>query len=103
MILFSRCLGFSCEGMPTHVTELPLPLPLLDEDSSLYCRGGAFAIPPAAAVYTAASLIVPSLASIFNEWALKRRMETSVHLQVRQCCSSKVQGCERQKMKRAVE
>ena len=75
------------------------PLPLLDEDWAMCCRGGAFAIPPAAAVYTAASLIVPSLASIFNEWALKRRMETSVHLQVCWRSSLTVRGCEKKTMK----
>lgn len=44
-------------------------------------RQGALKLPPAAVLYTGASLVVPSLASIFNEWALKRHMDTSVHLQ----------------------
>lgn len=43
--------------------------------------GAGHAVPPAAVVCTGASLLVPSLASIFNEWALKRQLDTSVHLQ----------------------
>lgn len=45
------------------------------------CREGAAAIPAAAVCYAGASLFVPSTASIFNEWALKRQMDTSLHLQ----------------------
>ena len=38
-------------------------------------------IPWAAIICTAGTLVVPSSASIFNEWALKRNTETSIHLQ----------------------
>ncbi|KAK9837659.1 hypothetical protein WJX74_002350 [Apatococcus lobatus] len=36
---------------------------------------------PAAVAFTFGSITVPSLASVYNEAALKRQMETSVHLQ----------------------
>lgn len=50
------------------------------------CGGGAGAgaldsITPAAVAFTAASITVPSLASVYNEAALKRHMDTSVLLQ----------------------
>jgi hypothetical protein len=47
-----------------------------------YCAGdGAAGIAPAAVLYTAASVVVPSLASVYNEFALKKHMDTSVLLQ----------------------
>jgi hypothetical protein len=32
-------------------------------------------------MYTAGSVIIPSMGSVFNEFALKKHMDTSVHLQ----------------------
>ena len=49
-----------------------------------YCstEGGAGdTIAPMAIVYTIGSITIPSLASVYNEFALKRHMETSVLLQ----------------------
>ena len=37
---------------------------------------------PAAALCTLGSVTVPSLASVFNEFALKKHMDTSMHEQV---------------------
>lgn len=37
----------------------------------------------AAVLYTLGSVTIPSLASVYNEMALKKHMDTSVHLQVR--------------------
>ena len=42
---------------------------------------------PAAALCTLGSVTVPSLASVFNEFALKKHMDTSVHEQVGTCTS----------------
>ena len=36
----------------------------------------------AAVLYTLGSVTIPSLASVYNELALKKHMDTSVHLQV---------------------
>ena len=36
----------------------------------------------AAVLYTLGSVTIPSLASVYNEMALKKHMDTSVHLQV---------------------
>ena len=48
----------------------------------LRCRGGGGDMFTAAAiVYTLGSVTVPSLASVYNEFALKKHMETSVHEQ----------------------
>lgn len=33
-------------------------------------------------LYTLGSVTIPSLASVYNEMALKKHMDTSVHLQV---------------------
>lgn len=49
-----------------------------------YCApsaGGGDVLAPAAIVYTIGSITVPSLASVYNEFALKKHMETSVLLQ----------------------
>jgi hypothetical protein len=48
-----------------------------------YCSSaaGGDVLAPAAILYTAGSITVPSLASVYNEFALKRHMETSVLLQ----------------------
>lgn len=49
-----------------------------------YCSnavGGGDVLAPAAIIYTFGSITVPSLASVYNEFALKRHMETSVLLQ----------------------
>lgn len=50
-----------------------------------YCASGSKAdadmFSPAAIIYTLGSITVPSLASVYNEFALKRHMETSVLLQ----------------------
>ena len=40
---------------------------------------------PAAALCTLGSVTVPSLASVFNEFAMKKHMDTSVHEQVGLC------------------
>ena len=45
------------------------------------CSEESRSVPWAAVMCTAGTLIVPSSASIFNEWALKRNTETSIHLQ----------------------
>ena len=37
----------------------------------------------AAVLYTLGSVTIPSLASVYNELALKKHMDTSVHLQAR--------------------
>lgn len=42
---------------------------------------GADLLAPAAVVYTLGSITIPSLASVYNEFALKRHMDTSVLLQ----------------------
>ena len=38
-------------------------------------------VSPAAVLYTLGSITIPSLASVYNEFALKKHMETSVLLQ----------------------
>ena len=46
------------------------------------CRGGGGdTFTAAAIVYTLGSVTIPSLASVYNEFALKKHMETSVHEQ----------------------
>lgn len=49
------------------------------------CSGGSEALPPAsilpAVLCVAGSVTVPSAASVYNEFALKKHMDTSVHLQ----------------------
>ncbi|GBF93921.1 CMP-sialic acid transporter-like [Raphidocelis subcapitata] len=49
------------------------------------CSGGREALPPGALIpamlCVAGSVTVPSAASVYNEFALKKHMETSVHLQ----------------------
>uniref|UniRef100_A0A061RYD9 Nucleotide-sugar transporter n=1 Tax=Tetraselmis sp. GSL018 TaxID=582737 RepID=A0A061RYD9_9CHLO len=42
---------------------------------------GAAPLAPAAILYTGLSVTVPATASVYNEMALKRHMDTSVHLQ----------------------
>ena len=57
--------------------------------NQLSCGGGApvGSAPPAdplsslAMLYTVASVTIPSLASVYNEFALKKNFDTSVHLQ----------------------
>jgi len=49
-----------------------------------YCSpapGGPDVLAPAAVLYTLGSITIPSLASVYNEFALKRHMDTSVLLQ----------------------
>lgn len=49
-----------------------------------YCAGsggGLDSVTPAAVAFTLASITIPSLASVYNEAALKRHMDTSVLLQ----------------------
>lgn len=48
---------------------------------------------PAAALCTLGSVTVPSLASVFNEFALKKHMDTSVHEQVGRCYTVLAQDC----------
>ena len=56
--------------------------PRHDIASMLRCRGGGGDMFTAAAiVYTLGSVTIPSLASVYNEFALKKHMETSVHEQ----------------------
>lgn len=45
------------------------------------CAGDVLAA--AAVLYTLGSVTIPSLASVYNELALKKHMDTSVHLQAR--------------------
>ena len=53
-----------------------------DNLNVMSCRGGGGDIFTAAAiVYTLGSVTIPSLASVYNEFALKKHMETSVHEQ----------------------
>ena len=59
-----------------HATRLPSIT-----ERNFPFRDGKGTIPWAAILCTTASLVVPSSASIFNEWALKRDTETSIHLQ----------------------
>ena len=47
-----------------------------------WCRGGGGDLfTTAAIIYTLGSVTIPSLASVYNEFALKKHMETSVHEQ----------------------
>lgn len=46
------------------------------------CRGhGGEVVTTVAWLYTAGSVIIPSMGSVYNEFALKRNMDTSLHLQ----------------------
>ena len=77
--------------MPETCTQLhtlhrcPMPHQMLTERPShlmLTCRTGALGagIAMAAVLYTAGSIVIPSLASVFNELALKRS-QTSLDVQ----------------------
>jgi hypothetical protein len=47
-----------------------------------WCRGGGGDLfTTAAIIYTLGSVTIPSLASVYNEFALKKHMDTSVHEQ----------------------
>ena len=52
-------------------------------------------IVPAAVACTLGSVTVPSLASVYNEFALKKHMDTSVH---EQACSIYLAGCNTEQM-----
>ena len=59
--------------------KMPLTCTCARNDSRGGGDGDLFA--PAAIAYTVGSVTVPSLASVYNEFALKKHMDTSVHEQ----------------------
>ncbi len=70
----------------THRGRAPRP-PGITVNQLQSCGGAAEALPAAsllpAALCVLGSVTVPSAASVYNEFALKKHMDTSVHLQAR--------------------
>ena len=60
-----------------HLTGLSAPR---GTNPDMFALGDTLAL--AAVLYTLGSVTIPSLASVYNEMALKKHMDTSVHLQV---------------------